>query len=97
MGYDRIVGTLSNLGHSVSDQTMATYFDDTEYRPAPNRSQNTTWKDLIASPIAVLTGTDFFAVEVLTWQVWPLLRFDLHSSGFAPSQFGRFDVEGKPD
>jgi hypothetical protein len=35
---------------------------------APKRSQNTTWKDFIASHLAVLTGTDFFTVEVLTWR-----------------------------
>jgi hypothetical protein len=36
--------------------------------PAPKRSQNTTWKDFIASHMAVLAGTDFFTVEVLTWR-----------------------------
>jgi hypothetical protein len=35
---------------------------------APNRSQNTTWKDFIASHMAVLAGTDRFTVEVLTWR-----------------------------
>ena len=36
----------------------------------PHRSvgQNTTWKDFIASHMAVLAGSDFFSVEVLTWQ-----------------------------
>ena len=37
-------------------------------QPAPKRSQNTTWKDFIASHMAVLAGTDFFTVEVLTWR-----------------------------
>jgi hypothetical protein len=27
-----------------------------------------TWKDFIASHMAVLAGTDFFTVEVLTWR-----------------------------
>ena len=36
--------------------------------PAPKRSQKTTWKNFIASHIDVLTGTDFFTVEVLTWR-----------------------------
>jgi hypothetical protein len=35
--------------------------------PAPQRSQKTTWKDFIAAHLAVLAGTDFFTVEVLTW------------------------------
>jgi hypothetical protein len=37
-------------------------------QPTPKRSQNTTWKDFIASHMAVLAGTDFFTVEVLTWR-----------------------------
>ena len=37
-------------------------------QPAPKRSQNTTWKDFIASHMAVLAGTDFFTVEELTWR-----------------------------
>jgi hypothetical protein len=36
--------------------------------PAPKRSQKTTWKDFIAAHMAVLTGVDFFTVEVLTWR-----------------------------
>src|SRR4051812_11434860 len=36
--------------------------------PAPKRSQSTTWKDFIAAHMAVLAGTDFFTVEVLTWR-----------------------------
>ena len=36
--------------------------------PAPKRSQSTTWKQFIAAHMAVLAGTDFFTVEVLTWR-----------------------------
>ena len=36
--------------------------------PAPKRSQTTTWKEFIQSPMAVLAGIDFFTVEVLTWR-----------------------------
>jgi putative transposase len=35
--------------------------------PAPKRGANTTWKDFIDAHMAVLAGTDFFTVEVLTW------------------------------
>jgi hypothetical protein len=35
---------------------------------APKRSQNTTWREFIAAHMAVLVGTDFFTVEVLTWR-----------------------------
>ena len=67
-GYDRIVGALANLGHTVSDQTVGNILHRYGIQPAPTRSQNTTWKDFIARHMAVLTGTDFFTVEVLTWR-----------------------------
>src|ERR1017187_5155250 len=67
-GYDRIVGALDNLGHPVSDQTVGNILRRYGIHPAPKRSQNTTWKDFIASHMAVLAGTDFFTVEVLTWR-----------------------------
>jgi hypothetical protein len=67
-GYDRIVGALANLGHLVSDQTVGNILRRYGIQPAPTRSQNTTWKDFIASHMAVLAGTDFFTVEVLTWR-----------------------------
>ena len=67
-GYDRIVGALANLGHIVSDQTVGNILRLHGIAPAPKRSQNTNWKDFIASHMAVLAGVDFFTVEVLTWQ-----------------------------
>ena len=67
-GYDRIVGALANLGHSVSDQTVGNILRRYGIAPAPKRSQNTTWKDFIASHMAVLSAADFFTVEVLTWR-----------------------------
>jgi len=67
-GYDRIVGALANLGHVVSDQTVGNVLRRYGLAPAPKRTQNTTWKDFIASHMAVLAGVDFFTVEVLTWR-----------------------------
>src|SRR6476620_3728563 len=67
-GYDRIAGALGNLGYSVSDQTVGNILRRYGVQPSPKRSQNTTWKDFIASHMAVLAGTDFFTVEVLTWR-----------------------------
>jgi hypothetical protein len=67
-GYDRIVGALANLGHAVSDQTVGNILRRYGIPPAPKRSQTTTWSDFIASHLAVLAGTDFFTVEVLTWR-----------------------------
>jgi putative transposase len=67
-GYDRIVGALSNLGHTVCDKTVGNVLRRHGIAPAPKRSQTTTWKDFIAAHMAVLTGIDFFTVEVLTWR-----------------------------
>jgi len=67
-GYDRIVGALANLGHRVSDQTVGNVLRRYGIPPAPKRSQKTTWKEFISAHMAVLTGIDFFTVEVLTWR-----------------------------
>jgi putative transposase len=66
-GYDRIVGALANLGHKVSDQTVGNILKRYGIAPAPQRKQKTTWKEFIQAHMAVLAGTDFFTVEVLTW------------------------------
>jgi hypothetical protein len=65
-GYDRIVGAMANLGHRVSDQTVGNILKRHDIPPAPKRKQNTSWKDFIRAHMAVMVGTDFFTVEVLT-------------------------------
>ena len=67
-GYDRIAGALANLGHVISDQTVGNILRRHGISPAPKRSQTTTWKQFIASHMAVLAGIDFFTAEVLTWR-----------------------------
>jgi transposase InsO family protein len=67
-GYDRIVGALANLGHTVSDQTVGNILRRQGIAPAPERKRSTTWSQFIRSHMAVLAGTDFFTVEVLTWR-----------------------------
>ena len=67
-GYDRIAGALANLGHRVSDQTVGNVLRRHGIPTAPKRNQTTTWKDFISAHMAVLAGTDFFTVEVLTWR-----------------------------
>jgi transposase InsO family protein len=67
-GYDRIVGALANLGHRVSDQTVANVLRRYGIAPAPKRCQKTTWKEFISAHMAVLAGADFFTVGVLTWR-----------------------------
>ena len=65
-GYDRVVGALANLGHEVSDQTVGNVLKRHGVVPAPERKKTTTWAQFIRSHMAVLAGTDFFSVEVLT-------------------------------
>ena len=67
-GYDRIVGALANLGHTVSDETVGNILRRHGIAPAPKRSRTTSWKDFISAHMDVLAGTDFFTVEVLTWR-----------------------------
>src|SRR6202166_4951280 len=67
-GYDRIVGALANLGHSLSDQTVKNILRRHGIAPAPKRSQVTSWKDFLAAHMSVLAGCDFFTVEVLSWR-----------------------------
>src|SRR3954447_1326905 len=67
-GYDRIVGALANLGHSVSDRTVGNILRRHDFEPAPQRSRGTTWREFIRRHTDVLAGTDFFTVEVLSWR-----------------------------
>jgi hypothetical protein len=46
----------------------ATSFASTGLLRHRNAAKLSTWKDFITSHLAVLTGTDFFTVEVLTWR-----------------------------
>ncbi len=65
-GYDRIVGAMANLGYRLSDQTVGNILHRNGMTPAPARKRTTTWADFIRVHMAVLVGTDFFSVEVLT-------------------------------
>jgi hypothetical protein len=61
-GYDRIAGSLSNLGHDVADQTVGNVLRRHGIAPAPKRSQTTPpgknsfgptwpcWRESISSP-----------------------------------------------
>ncbi len=65
-GYDRIAGALVNLGYRLSDQTVGNILQRHGFPPAPERERMTTWTDFIRAHMAVVAGTDFFTVEVLT-------------------------------
>ena len=65
-GYDRIVGALANLGHTISDQTVGNILKRHGIAPAPERKKTTTWKEFIRTHIDLLVATDFFTAEVWT-------------------------------
>ena len=61
-GYDRSSGALKNLGHRVSDATVANVLKRHGLPPAGDRKKETTWTEFINSHMDVLT--DFFTAEV---------------------------------
>jgi putative transposase len=65
-GYDRIVGALANLGHTISDQTVGNILKRHGIPPAPERKTITTWTEFIRTHMDVLVATDFFTAEVWT-------------------------------
>ncbi|RJP79793.1 MAG: hypothetical protein C4522_09300 [Desulfobacteraceae bacterium] len=65
-GYDRIAGTLSNLGFDISDQTVGNILRKNGISPAPKRRPEISWHDFIKSHENVLTACDFFTTEVIT-------------------------------
>src|SRR6266511_2056795 len=65
-GYNRIVGALANLGHTISDQTVGNILKRHGLPPAPERKTTTTWTEFIRTHMAVLVATDFFTAEVWT-------------------------------
>jgi transposase InsO family protein len=66
-GYDRIVGALAKLGHTISAQTVGNILKRHGLPPAPERKTTTTWKECIRTHMEVLIATDFFTAEVWTW------------------------------
>jgi putative transposase len=65
-GYDRIAGALANLGYEISDQTVGNVLQRHGLPPAPERKRTTPWAAFVRTHLALLAGTDFFIVEVLT-------------------------------
>jgi len=63
-GYDRIVGTLTNLGYRISDQTVGNILKRHSIPPAPERKTTVTWREFIRFHLDVLLATDFFTSEM---------------------------------
>jgi len=65
-GYDRIQGALANLGHNISDQTVANILKTHGIEPEPDRKRQTTWATFIKAHWDVLASIDFTTIEVWT-------------------------------
>jgi transposase InsO family protein len=68
-GYRRIQGALANLGHLIDRITVCNILRRHHIDPAPKRSEaGMSWSKFLKLHWEVLTATDFFTVEVATWQ-----------------------------
>jgi len=65
-GYDRIAGAMANLGHKVSDQSVANILKRNGLEPVKERKKGKTWAEFIKEHKDVLWATDFFTTEVWT-------------------------------
>jgi len=66
-GYDRIVGALTNLGYTISDQMVGNILKRHGIPPAPARKKTLTWQAFIHIHMDVLMATDFFSSALWTW------------------------------
>ena len=64
-GYDRIQGSLSNLGCPVSAKTVGNILKAHGIEPAPDRKRQSTWKSFLEAHWDVLASIDFTTIE--TW------------------------------
>jgi len=65
-GYDRIQGALANLGHHISDTTVANILRAHGIEPAPDRRRQSTWKTFLEAHWEVLASVDFTTIGVWT-------------------------------
>ena len=65
-GYRRILGAMSNLGHSLARGTIANILKKHGLEPAPDRIRKTTWKEFLSQHWELIVAADFFTVEVWT-------------------------------
>jgi transposase InsO family protein len=68
-GYRRIQGALTNLGHRIDKITVRNILRRHHLEPAPQRRKGGMgWAQFLRLHWDVLAATDFFTVEVATWQ-----------------------------
>ncbi len=62
-GYVRIRGELLKLGYRVSASTIRRVLKALKIPPAPKRSSDATWQQLLRAQAATMLATDFFHVD----------------------------------
>ena len=65
-GYDRIAGSLKNLGYTISDETVANILRRNQIPRTPRNKPELSWSDFIEIHQNIVSGCDFFTVEVFT-------------------------------
>lgn len=65
-GYTRIQGALQNLDYKVGRNTIKRVLAENGIEPVGRRP--TTWKTFLKAHWGVISATDFFTVEVVTWR-----------------------------
>jgi hypothetical protein len=73
LGYRRIQGALSNLGHEIARSTIANILQRSGIEPAPDRKRKTPWKEFLNRHWELIVAADFFTMEV--WTLRGLQRF----------------------
>src|SRR5262245_57187711 len=59
-GYRRILGAMSNLGHSLACGIIANILKRHGLEPAPDRIRKTTWKEFLSQHWELIVAADFF-------------------------------------
>jgi len=60
-------GALTNLGHTISAQTVGNILKRHSILPAPERKKTVTWQEFIRVHLSVLLATDFFTKQMSSW------------------------------
>ena len=63
-GYDRIQGSMANLGRDLSPSGIAKILKRHGIEPAPERVRKTTWKEFLSRHANQIAATDFFTIEI---------------------------------
>lgn len=65
-GYRRIQGAIANVGHEVSESTIARTLRANGLEPSPLRRKRTPWKEFLKAHWDQLAAVDFTSIEVWT-------------------------------